>query len=696
MATTSQALTIALEHYKAGRIELADAVCDRIVAAEPDHAEALHIKGLVAVQREQYQQAVDLIGLAIAADPREATYHVNLGVALQSLGRSEDAINSCRKAVELAPGFADAHNSLGAALAGSGKIQEAIACFQQVVRLVPDYAQGHNNLGNALQEAGRLAEALPCYHRALELMPNLPGVHVNLGQALYTMGRLAEAVAAYQQGLSLQPDATTYNKLAIALQDQGRLDEAANCCARALQLDPLCAAAYSTYGAICKDRGELSEAISQFARSLQLRPEDVQVRSNLIYTLLFHPDYDARAVHEAHRQWHQLHVAPLASSVAQHNGDRSPERKLRVGYVSPDFRTHPVGRFLLPLLESHNRQAMEVFCYSSVQRQDSVTERFRDCSDTWRDVFLLSDAQLAQVIREDRIDILVDLTLHMAGSRLLVFARRPAPVQVTYLGYCGTTGLDAIDYRLTDPYLDPVGHPDERFYSERSVRLPETYWCYQPPAAAPPVNASPARDAASATFACLNNFCKVSVPTLVAWCSLLKAVPRSTLLIHAHEGRHRDRVKMFFAERGVSAERINFVGFFPSANYFLAYHQLDIGLDPFPYGGGTTTCDALWMGVPVVTLAGRTAVGRGGVSILSNIGLPELIARDTDDYVRIAAELAGDMPRLAGLRATLRQRMQDSPLMDAPRFARNVEAAYRQMWHRGCSGSAESQARETG
>jgi protein O-GlcNAc transferase len=278
----------------------------------------------------------------------------------------------------------------------------------------------------------------------------------------------------------------------------------------------------------------------------------------------------------------------------------------------------------------------------------------------------------------------VDLTMHMAGSRLLAFARRPAPVQVTYLAYCGTTGLDAINYRLTDPYLDPPG-AEEGAYAEESVRLPETYWCYRPMAEAPAVGELPALRAGHVTFGCVNHFCKASVPALETWAALLRAVPGSRLLLHAEPGAHRQRVRDLFTGYGVAPERVEFSGLVSLPAYFELYRQLDIALDPFPFGGGTTSCDALWMGVPLVTLAGRTAVGRSGASILSNLGLPRLIAQDAEQYVRIAADLAADVKQLAELRAALRDRMLASPLMDAPRLARHVEAAYRAVWRRWCA-----------
>jgi protein O-GlcNAc transferase len=378
----------------------------------------------------------------------------------------------------------------------------------------------------------------------------------------------------------------------------------------------------------------------------------------------------------------------LQQFIQPHANERDPERRLRIGYVSPDFREHVVGRFLLPLLTSHDKRAVEVFAYAHVPRPDALTESLRACTDSWRSIVGLSDAQAADLIRQDRIDILVDLTMHMDRNRLLVFARKPAPIQATYLAYCASTGLETMDYRLSDPYLDPPGM-DESVYSERTIRLPETYWCYQPASETPEVSPLPALERGYVTFGCLNNFCKVSEPTLAAWAKLLRAVPRSQLLLHAHAGSHRLRVQGFLEHEGLEPARVRFTGIVPLREYFQLYHRIDIALDTFPYGGGTTTCDALWMGVPVVSLVGPTAVGRGGLSILSNVGLPELVGGKEEDYVRIGREWAGDLPRLSHLRSTLRQRMASSPLMDGPHLARNVEAAYRQMWRTWCATARE-------
>jgi protein O-GlcNAc transferase len=339
---------------------------------------------------------------------------------------------------------------------------------------------------------------------------------------------------------------------------------------------------------------------------------------------------------------------------------------------------------MVSLIAAHDPARVAAYCYSDVRRPDAVTALFQQHATRWRNTLGLADDRMAQLIREDQIDILVDLTMHMAQNRLLLFARKPAPVQVTYLAYCSTTGLDAIDYRLTDPHLDPPGTNDA-IYSERSIHLSETYWCYPLQAGSPEVGPSPASSSGAVTFGCLNNFAKLSPDALSLWIELLRRLPNARLILHAEHGNHRQRVLDRLAQNGIDPQRLNFAAKGPIADYFQLYNQIDIALDPFPYTGGTTTCDALWMGVPVVTLSGQTAVGRSGVSLLNNIGLSELIAKTPEQYIQIATDLANDLARLSGLRRTLRPRMQASPLMDVPRFTRHMEAAYRQMWQNWCN-----------
>ena len=433
-----------------------------------------------------------------------------------------------------------------------------------------------------------------------------------------------------------------------------------------------------------KDVGELDESAACYRRALELKPDFAAAHSNLVYTLIFSPRYDAQALYEEHRRWDQQHAARLAKFIRAHLNNRSPYRRLKIGYVSPDFRNHCQAFFTVPLFSAHDHEQFEIVCYADVVRGDGITRQLRSCADAWRSIVGVDDEGVAQLIRQDEIDILVDLTMHMGRNRLLVFARKPAPVQVCWLAYPGTTGVSAMDYRITDRHLDPPGQYGQ-YYSEESIRLPDSFWCYDPLENQTAVNALPAAAKGHISFGCLNNFCKVNPVVLEIWAEVLSAVDRSRLTIMAAEGMHRRRVLDLLAERGVADDRVTFVAQQPRPQYLQTYHGIDIGLDTVPYNGHTTSLDSFWMGVPVVTLTGSTVVGRAGLCQLMNLGLPELIASGPAQFVRIAAELAEDLPRLSKLRATLRERMRASPLMDAPRFARNIEAAYREMWRRWCA-----------
>ncbi|MGD0389609.1 MAG: tetratricopeptide repeat protein [Tepidisphaeraceae bacterium] len=566
----------------------------------------------------------------------------------------------------------------------AGRLREAELRYRQILAQQPEHSDAMHLLGVIAHQVGRNDVAVDLIRRAIALNPNLPEAHNNLGVALYEAGQLEEAIAACRQAIAFRPSyAEAHNNLGIALYEAGQLEEAIATYRQALRLKPDYAEAHNNLGNALKDIGQLDEAIAAYRRAIRIKRDDAVVYSNLVLALHYHPGYDGRMIHEELGRWNQQYAEPLKKFIQPHTNNRDPDRRLRIGYVSADFRDHTVGQNLLPLLREHDHRQMEILCYSNVVRADAITDQLRGYADVWRNIVGLSDSQAVDLIRQDRIDILVDLSLHTAKKGLMVFAHKPAPVQVTYLGYCGSTGMNAMDYRLSDPYLDP-SDSDLSLYSERTIRLPETYWCYS--VAGPTPDPSPPPAAAGyITFGCLNNFAKVSPPALDLWAEILRGLPWSRLIVHSPPGAHLDAVRERFAGMGISPDRLEFVGKQPWPQYVRTYGRIDIALDPFPWGGGITTCDALWMGVPVVSLVGRTAVGRGGASILANVGVPELIAQTPEQYVRIAAALARDLPRLAELRRTLRAKMQASPLMDAPRFARNVEAAYRQMWRNWCA-----------
>jgi len=665
--------------YESGHLEQAAEAYRRSIEIEPERSEAHNNLGNTLLRLGKAREAIDSFDRALQLQPNNPQAFYNRGIALHNLGQFESAVESCRRAVTLDPAFAAAWNNLGTSLQRLGKLPEALGCLQRAIALTPDSPAAHNNLGSVLQSLNRFTEACDHFQKAIALNPNSAEAHNNLGNALRKMGRAEEAMACYRNALRLRTDSPDiYSNLGNILKEFGRLDHALACYERALQLSPQSADVHNNLANTFKEAGQLDEAIACYRKAMSVRPDLVVAHSGLAYTMHFHPEFDAATILEEHKTWNLVHARRFTSERRPFDIDRSSDRPLRIGYVSPDFRDHVVGRLLLPLLENHDRSSFEVFCYADVTTPDSTTERLQKCATYWQVTFGDSDAQLAQRIRDDRIDILVDLTMHMAGNRLLAFARRPAPVQATYLAYCSTTGLEPMDWRLTDPYLDPPGM--DAAYTERSYHLPRTYWCYQAPPEAPEIAPLPAESVGHITFGSLNNFCKVSRPAMETWAKILLELPTSRLILHAHEGVHRQRTKDLFASLGVSPDRIEFVGFEPMERYLGQYHRIDIALDSFPYAGGTTTFDALWMGTPVITLNGKTAVGRGGASILSNLGLSELIASDLEQYIQIALKIARDPDALKALRQSLRQRMRESPLMDAAQFARDVETAYQQMW----------------
>ena len=648
--TVEQAMQIALGHHQAGRLGEAEGIYRRVLAEIPEHADALHLLGVLACQAGHPDAAINLIGRAIAINPTNAEYRVNLGETYRR----------------------------------SGELDLAIECFHRALEIEPDHAETHNNLGIALKDLGRLDEAIASYGRAIELNPSFAEAHCNLGVALHETDRCDEAVAAYDRAIQIKPElAAAHNNRGNALRDQGRLDEAIDAYSRAIALAPDLAAAHNNLGNLFREQGRLDLALASYRRAVEIDPAYSEAVSNLVYGLHFHPDYDAQAILKEHRNRVGPLAGPLVTQNRPHGNDRTPDRRLKVGFVSSDFRGHAVGYSLLPLFAHLDREKTEIVCYSGVKVADEISRGLQAFGDRWQRTVGMSDQELADRIRADRVDILVDLALHTAGNRVLVFARKPAPVQVTMLGMPATTGLATMDYRITDPYLDPPGLSDGDS-SEQSIRLPHCYWCYQPPEQAPPIGELPAWTNGFITFGCRNHFAKVSRPALQLWINVLQSVPGARLIIQSQPGRHLEGVYSLFEDGGIARDRVEFVPKVPQLEYLQGYHALDLSLDPFPYNGHTSSLDSLWMGVPVITLAGRTAVGRGGVSILSNLGLTGFIARTPQQYVDIAVEWAGDRTRLSELRAGLRQQMQRSPLVDGKRYAADVEAALRRMWQTWC------------
>jgi len=668
-----------------GQIAEAIGCYRRVLQFHPDSLEALYNLGSTLSGQGELAEAIACYERAVQLHPHNAQAHSHLGMLLQRQGRTADAIICFQRVLELAPDDVGTLNHLGLALREQGRLPEAVACFQRALQLQPNEDQLLNNLGLSLHEQGQLDAAIICFQSGLKLNPSGAELHYNLGNSFFKDGRHADAVACYQRALQINPNfIEAHNNLGNVLKEQRKPGKAIAYYRRAVELMPDLAELHSNLGAALVDDGQLPESLVRYRRALELKPDHVQAHSNLLFAMHFDPDCDPRTIYEEHCRFQQQHAAALEASIQPHPNDRSPHRRLRVGYVSPDFRNHSQAYFTVPLFAAHDHERFEIFCYADVPRPDSITARLRSHADIWRSITGFTDQQVAEQVRNDRIDILVDLTMHLANNRALAFARKPAPVQLCWLAYQGTTGLSAIDYRLTDPHVDPPGL-DDRFYSEESIRLPDSFWCYDPLTSDLEVSALPALASGHVTFGSFNNFCKINPEVLKLWARVLKAVPGSQLVLQALSEGACERTLHSLSLEGIAAERIEFVPFLPRAKYLELYHRVDIGLDTFPYTGQTTSLDAYWLGVPVVTITGQTAASRAGASLLLNLGLPELIAQTPDQFVQITAELAGDLPRLAQLRTGLRERLENSPLMDAPRFARNVEAAYRSMWQRWCA-----------
>jgi protein O-GlcNAc transferase len=568
----------------------------------------------------------------------------------------------------------------------AGRFYEAAQCYRQAIQLDPSFAEAYSNLGLILAERGRLEGAALCFLAAIQHKPESADVYFNLGNLRLMQGRFDEAADLLQRALEIQPnDSGVKLNLANVFHRQGKFDEAIAICDALIEANPTLADAYATRGDCLKGMARVSEAIGAFRRVLELRPDAIERHSALLFALHFCPGVDAAGIYAEHCRANEQHTAALSRFVEPHENEPDPNRRLRLGYVSPNFHYHCQAYFTTPLLLHHDHQQFEIFCYSKTARIDDATQFVHSRADHWRDIYGLPDGPAADLVRQDGIDILVDLTMHMDLSSLPLFARKPAPVQVCWLAYPGTTGVTAIDYRLTDPYLDPPGLFD-RYYSEESIRLPHCFWCYDPLTSEPGVSRLPALANGHVTFGCLSSFFKLNADVLRLWSAVMNAVDGSRLVLLASEGSARRWVLDFLAARGISSERITFVPFQKRGEYLATYHWIDIVLETIPYNGHTTSLDAFWMGVPVPTLVGQTVVGRAGVCLLENLGLPGLIAKTDDEYVAVVSGLAGDLQRLGELRAGLRNRMERSPLMNAPQFARDIEVAYRQVWWRWCEG----------
>ncbi len=701
---------------------IAAPMLERALAANPDDGQAQLALGRSLRAMDRSFDARKHLEAAVRLLPQDADAHFQLAELLEGEGDAELASRHYQAARALAPDLAaipaalarlragqgdrqaaerlyleaialnpaaEIHTAYAGLLAGQGQIDAAIAQFEAAVAQDPKNPQAWNNLSGPLKLRGRLKECLAALRKAVALAPGNALIHNNLALALRLEEGAVEALEHAKLAISLKPDyADAYLNLGYILNLLGQHEAAVTALHRAIAIDPGNAIYHGALGHALNGQGAVEDAILAFRRSLDLDPSSALVRSNLLMTLCYSTDMPPEDLFAEHKRFNDIHQSKIPP--APHANARDPAKRLRVGYVSPDFRTHSVSYFFEPVLAGHDRNAVELFLYANHLHGDAVSDRLRKMADHWREIRGLTDVEADALIRSDGIDILVDLAGHSADNRLPLMARKPAPIQGSWIGYPNTTGLSAIDFRFTDAIADPPGQSDA-WHTEKLIRLAGGFLCFRPPEEAPAIEPIKPRGLGQVVFGCFNNHSKVSPYVTRLWADLLKELPEAVLMLKNRsmdDPRARAEILDRFASNGIDPQRIKTVGRIPGrGGHLAAYNLVDISLDTHPYSGTATTCESLWMGTPVVTLAGPTHVSRVSASLLHRVGLDDLVATSPEEYVLKAVSLALDHARLQELRQTLRARLQASPLLDAKACAENVEAAYRRLWVDWCAGS---------
>lgn len=674
-----------------GNIEGAIAACKNAIALQPDYVDAHYNLAQAYVHRGDHAAAIEHYRTVLGARPDDPLVLGNLAYALGKVGEFDEAAACCRRGLALRPDDPELLISLGNALGGLKQPREAEDCYRRVLAANPRNESALMNLGILLRGVGRTGEALQALRTAIQIRPDDGQALLLLANTLipYRM-HSAEALGHAQRAVQLLPnEARAHSVLGRLLERNLRIKEAARSLETALRMEPKDSTTLLAYGDVLFALGRHSDAVQTLRKAIEYNPDDAFGRTNLLFTLL-HVSDDGELLLREHREWAARHIVSVPPRI--YPNTRDPDRVIRVGYVSADLlRAHPVTYFFGPILANHDPARVHTVCYSGVATPDAHTARMKELVQNWRDVEGMGNDEFVALVQRDQIDILVDLSGHTGGYRLKAFGQRPAPVQITYLGYSFSTGMTEMDYRITDAIADPEGA--DRFYTERLLRLPRGFCCYAPAPDAPEVWMSPPAAARGyVTFGSLNKPQRLTDDVVALWSCVLRAVPRSRLFIGRAEiqGDVADALARRFAQHGIPRERIEMGNMAVGAQSHLAlYSRFDIALDTFPWSGHTTACESLWMGVPVITLYGKTHAGRMVASVLHQLALDSLIASSPDEYVRIARNLARDIGALAEIRKTMRNRMLSSPLCDGKGFTVSLEQAYRDVWRRWCSTQRE-------
>jgi predicted O-linked N-acetylglucosamine transferase (SPINDLY family) len=672
--------------HQAGRIADAQAVCREILERAPRHFDALHLLGVTEYQSGRYEEADRLLQQALLVEPRSAAALSNHGIVLHELKRYDAAVARYDRAIALKPDYAKAYSNRAMTLTELERFAEAVASCDEAIALKPDYPEAHSNRGNALCQLRRFDEAVASCDKAIALRPGYADALSNRGNALTELGRFDEALASYDRALALKPAlAGAWVGRGNVFLNLNRYGEAFAAFQQALAIKPDLLKALAQLAHYYERHGRMEEAIACYDRVLAVKPNFPEVISNKIFALDLVPQAGFAEHQEARRDWWRKVGAKIAAqSPLRDADDRDPARRIVLGYVSADFRRHSAATTFWPVLANHDKTHFEVICYSCSTIRDDITRDFERVADRWVDASQLSDEVLAARVRADKVDILIDLSGHSGGNRLGVFARKPAPVQVTAWGHGTGTGLPTIDYLLSDP----VTIPEEMrpLYAEKIYDLPCVIMSALPsielPRGEPPILTN-----GHVTFGVFNRITKISDDALAVWARVLHGVPEARLLMKDgayDEPALRELMRQRFAVHGIAGERIDFLGSSPREQHLAAFADTDMGLDPFPQNGGVSTWEALNMGVPVVAKLGNTAPSRLSGAILTSIGMDDWVASTADDYVARAVRVAAQPDRLATLRRELPARIAACPSGNGALYARAVERGYRTMWEGYC------------
>jgi predicted O-linked N-acetylglucosamine transferase (SPINDLY family) len=673
--------TLAAAYARGGRHAEAARSCRESLSLAPADPSMHALMGNVLMESGDAGEAAASYANAIALDPRFAPAHANLGNACRRLGRLEDALAHYRKALAIDAGLAGARFKLATVLAELGQTDAAVTAYREASERDPDFADPLLQLGILLRNRGEMAEAIATFRAAVARDPGSAIARHNLAVTLSQSGQTREAITEFEAALRIDPSqAQTHTALGNALTDGGFPERALSSHLRAIAIDPMLAEAHNNLGNAQKELGSLDDALASYATALQADPNLAMAQANRLFVMNYAGVVDPVTILGEARRYHEILCRRGVERFSAWRCEPEPAR-LRVGFVSGDFRVHPVGHFLQGLLSSFDRSRLELFAYPTFERDDEIAAACRRAFTSWYPVSALDDRAAAAIIRDHGVHVLIDLSGHTAHSRLGIFTQRAAPVQATWLGYFGTTGVAEIDYIIGDRHVTPLA--ESRHFTERIWQMPDSYLCYAPPADLPDVAPLPARRAGHITFGCFNSFSKVSDGVIAAWSRVLDALPGSRLYLKANQladASVRASAASRFQRAGVTPDRLRMEGFSSKRSYLEAYGEVDLALDPFPYPGGTTTVDGYLMGVPAVTRKGDRFLARNGETIACNVGLQDWIADDDRDYIARSVSWAQDIDRLGELRGTLRARALASPLCDARRFARNFEHAAWSMW----------------